>query len=538
MKRLAILFLLFPSFCFAQRTASNPLGGNLTVQDAGTCSTTGSFLWQVLPSNASTTTVNLSGTFSGTVTVRESNNGGGSWTTAGTQTTVATASYSTNGFTDICADVTTYTSGTISITISTGLNTGPVGPAGPAASGSGISSVPALPGSCTPPSIVYLNVDAPPNFKGNYGCTSAGVYAALGQGGVDPAFIGTALTAVGGQAQIVQAFSSNTNGPVSPFNFVIGNASPAPPITQGHSLLVLVRWQNNGPTLTSITDGGDTFTQVGTTKTTTSVSGSAFNVAVFLAMGITGGQTLTVAATFSAGASFPGLIVLDLTPSSIDVQAGATGNSTALASGNVTTTNNQDTLFGLGFVNVACTGQGCTAGSGYSFVSGFTGITAQLAESQVVNATGTYSASATAAATADWAMFVVAMKGTAATPVLSNTSGTGPFSLGTITTILTPLQFKVSGGQITAGQTQLSINITSGTITNGAFALTASIDGGTTWIPVPCNVRGPTISGSDQTPIYSGRCDLSGLMGESGTSFRFAPVQGYGIANLVVWGAI
>jgi len=72
--------------------------------------------------------------------VRLSNNGGGSWTTAGTQTTVATASYSTNGFTDICADVTTFVSGTISVTISTGLNTGAVGPAGPPGSGGGISS--------------------------------------------------------------------------------------------------------------------------------------------------------------------------------------------------------------------------------------------------------------------------------------------------------------------------------------------------------------------------------------------------------------
>ena len=149
MKKLLLIFLLLPSLCYAQRTASNPLGGSLIVQDAGTCSTTGSFLWQVLPSNASTTTVNLSGTFSGTVTVRESNNGGGSWSTAGTQSAVGTSSYSTNGFTDICADVTTYTSGTISITISTGLNTGPQGPAGPSGAGGGITVVSVLPATCT-----------------------------------------------------------------------------------------------------------------------------------------------------------------------------------------------------------------------------------------------------------------------------------------------------------------------------------------------------------------------------------------------------
>ena len=141
MKRtILLLIMLFPAICHAQRTAANPLGGNITVQDAGTCSTTNSFLWQVLPSNSATTTVNLSGTFSGTVTVRESNNGGGSWSTAGTQTTVGTSSYSTNGFTDICADVTTYASGTIQITISTGLNAGPQGPPGAGGGSSVVSS--------------------------------------------------------------------------------------------------------------------------------------------------------------------------------------------------------------------------------------------------------------------------------------------------------------------------------------------------------------------------------------------------------------
>jgi hypothetical protein len=123
---------------------ANPLGGNITVQDAGVCSTSGSFLWQHLPTNASTTTVNLAGTFAGTLTIRLSNNGGGSWTTNSTTTTAGTTSISTNGFTDICADVTTYTSGSFAVTITTGLNTGPQGPAGPAGSGSGSAAAPGI----------------------------------------------------------------------------------------------------------------------------------------------------------------------------------------------------------------------------------------------------------------------------------------------------------------------------------------------------------------------------------------------------------
>jgi len=145
MKKLLLLLLLFPSLALAQRNNSNPLGANLSVQDAGTCSTTGSFAWQILPNNAATTTVNLAGTFTATVTFRLSNNGGGTWITSSTSTTAGTTSIATNGFTDICADVTAFTSGTVNVTISTGLNTGPVGPAGPA--GGANVSASAVPGS-------------------------------------------------------------------------------------------------------------------------------------------------------------------------------------------------------------------------------------------------------------------------------------------------------------------------------------------------------------------------------------------------------
>jgi len=112
---------LIPAWAQAQKSFSNPVGANITVADAGTCSTTGSFLWQQLPNNAGTTTINLAGTFSATVTVRESNNGGGAWTTATTLSAAGTSTFSTNGFTDICADVTAYTSGTVQVSISTGL---------------------------------------------------------------------------------------------------------------------------------------------------------------------------------------------------------------------------------------------------------------------------------------------------------------------------------------------------------------------------------------------------------------------------------
>lgn len=160
-------------------------------------------------------------------------------------------------------------------------------------------------------------------------------------------------------------------------------------------------------------------------------------------------------------------------------------------------------------------------------------------ESQVVTGTGTFSANGTLKTSSTWAAFGIAMKGTAVTPIISNSSGTGPFNLGTITSLLTPVQFKISGGQITAGQGQLSINVTSGSITNPAWVLEASVDGGISWHSVPCTQRTTSnVIGSEQIPIYAAQCSLTGLMGETGTNFRFGPYQGYGISSLVVWGAI
>jgi len=162
-----VLLLATPFLAQAQRNNSNPLGANLTLVDAGTCSTNGSFVWQILPSNAATTTINLAGTFTATVTFRLSNNGGGTWTASSTSSSVGTTAISTNGFTDVCADVTAFTSGTINVTISTGLNTGPQGPPGPGGGGTtSVSSLPALP--CTEGQTVFLNT----GNRGNYTCTN------------------------------------------------------------------------------------------------------------------------------------------------------------------------------------------------------------------------------------------------------------------------------------------------------------------------------------------------------------------------------
>jgi len=91
MKKLLLALLLLTAPLHAQvGQIQNPVLATLTVQDSGTCSTANSYVAQQLPQNASTTVVNLAGTFSGTVTIRETNNGGASWTTAGTASAAGT----------------------------------------------------------------------------------------------------------------------------------------------------------------------------------------------------------------------------------------------------------------------------------------------------------------------------------------------------------------------------------------------------------------------------------------------------------------
>ncbi len=124
MRKLLPLFLLLAIPARAQiGQITNPLLGSVNVQDAGVCSTPNSFLTQQLPQNPFTTTVNLAGTFSATVTIRESNNGGATWATVTTATTPSTTAIQTSGFTHVCADVTAFTSGVVNISITTGIQT-------------------------------------------------------------------------------------------------------------------------------------------------------------------------------------------------------------------------------------------------------------------------------------------------------------------------------------------------------------------------------------------------------------------------------
>lgn len=115
---LTLLCAAFGGSLFAQNSAT----GNITATSTNCTSVPSSCVWESpLPPNAGTSTVAISGTFTATLLVEESNNGGQTWSTANTLSAAGTTTYSTNGFTDIRVRCSAFTSGSAAVTISTGL---------------------------------------------------------------------------------------------------------------------------------------------------------------------------------------------------------------------------------------------------------------------------------------------------------------------------------------------------------------------------------------------------------------------------------
>ena len=151
-KLLLILFLMICASPPASAAIGNVTQGPfsyapLNVQDTSLCSSTspsGSYLIQQFPLNTATAVISLNGTFSGTITVYLTANSGTTWTSAGTVSSTTPLSVVVAGYTHLCADVTTYTSGIIGTTISSSLGISATG------GGGGITQVASLPATCTP----------------------------------------------------------------------------------------------------------------------------------------------------------------------------------------------------------------------------------------------------------------------------------------------------------------------------------------------------------------------------------------------------
>ena len=211
--------------------------------------------------------------------------------------------------------------------------------------------------------------------------------------------------------------------------------------------VVVAGWNDSTAVVSAVTDSsGNTYTRaVGPTVQSGYASQSIY-YAKNIASAAAGANSVTV--TFASAATAPDIRILEYKgadPSNpVDVTAATSGNSASTSSGSVTTTNPTDLIFGANLVQTSVTGPG----------SGFTKrlLTtpdSDIAEDEMVTATGSYSATAPVTPSGEWIMQMVAFRtpsGAITPPAVSGVSpNSGSTAGGTAVTI--------SGTNFAAGAT-------------------------------------------------------------------------------------
>ncbi len=263
------------------------------------------------------------------------------------------------------------------------------------------------------------------------------------------------VTGTGGGIQQNATVSLTVMASSSTVAYVQGNyatpQSPQTTVSVGYTIaqvagdmnVVVVGWNDSTATVSSVTDTkGNTYAlAVGPTIISGTLSQSIY-YAKNIASAPAGGNTVTV--TFSTAAVYPDIRILEYigadpnTP--VDVTAAATGNSSTSSSGAATTTNPLDLIFGANIVSTA------TIGPGSGFTSRLLTIPdADIAEDQMVSATGSYTATAPLNSAGPWIMQMVAFRATSGGgggPVLTSitvTPANPSIAVGT------PQQFTATG---------------------------------------------------------------------------------------------
>ncbi|HLK32501.1 MAG TPA: IPT/TIG domain-containing protein, partial [Terriglobales bacterium] len=174
--------------------------------------------------------------------------------------------------------------------------------------------------------------------------------------------------------------------------------------TAGNLNIVVVGWNDTTSTVSSVTDSlGNAYTlAVGPTV------GTGITQSIYYAKNIAAGSN-TVKVTFSQSASYVDVRILEYsgldTANPLQVSAGASGKSATASSGAVTTSSASTLIFGANTVATWNTGPG--AGFTSRIITSPDG---DIAEDDMVTATGTYTATATLGASGNWVMQVAAFK--------------------------------------------------------------------------------------------------------------------------------
>jgi Galactose oxidase-like, Early set domain/Bacterial Ig domain/Fibronectin type III domain len=290
--------------------------------------------------------------------------------------------------------------------------------------------------------------------------------------------------------------------------------------TAGNLNVIVVGWNDNTATVNTVSDtSGNVYTlAVGPT------AGAGLTQSIYYAIPIAaaaaGANTVTVG--FSAPASYADVRILEYSGIDqafpLDGKVAASGNSASSNSSALTTTNPNNMLFGA---NMVATG---TSGAGAGFTTRIiTNPDGDIAEDRVVNAVGSYSATAQLSGSGPWVMQLVAFRAgnspppTPFPPIVSIvTPVDGATVLGNVTLDATAtgfapivgVQFKVDASPIGAEDTTSPYTITwnSSGVTAGAnhtlTAVARDLDGRTTTSAgVVVRVESVTAIGQWEAPV-------------------------------------
>ena len=177
--------------------------------------------------------------------------------------------------------------------------------------------------------------------------------------------------------------------------------------TAGNVNILAIGWNDQGASITKVTDSGGNTYQVAVPVFRGGGLSQAIYYAKNIASATANGNAVTV--RFSAAAAFPDVRILEysgLNPTSpLDVTAAAVGNSTTSSSGPATTTSASELLVGANMVFTF------TGGAGAGFTSRLiTRPDGDIAEDQIVTATGSYQATAPLSAAGPWIMQMVGFR--------------------------------------------------------------------------------------------------------------------------------
>jgi len=172
--------------------------------------------------------------------------------------------------------------------------------------------------------------------------------------------------------------------------------------------VVVVGWNNSTATVSTITDTlGNLYTLAVGPTVQAGVESQSIYYAKNIVSAAAGANAVTV--TFSGAAASPDVRILEYSGADpnnpVDVTAASSGSSATSSSGTATTTNATDLIFGANYV------QTVTTGPGASFTKRLlTAPDGDIAEDQMVTATGSYSATAPVSPSGQWIMQLVAFR--------------------------------------------------------------------------------------------------------------------------------